>query len=1097
MNTKRCLLSLVLTAITACAAVAQDAPLWLRYPAISPDGQTIAFAYKGDLFLVPVTGGEARQLTTNAAYDACPVWSPDGTQIAFASDREGSMDVYVVSARGGIPTRLTTGSGNETPMAWSDAGHVLYRAQVMPTARSIVYSQNDFPQVYEVSVKGGRPRLFSVITMEDLSIRANGDLLYHDSKGYEDYFRKHHQSAITRDIWMVTGRQGDKKTGKQEDWTFTKLTTFRGEDRTPVWAAGEDAFYYLTERDGTFNVWKRTLDGKQEQQLTRHKGNPVRFLTAAKDGTLCYAYDGELYTYKNGQERKVGITIAADRQDRDLVRQLLTTGATEISLSPDGKEIAFIAHGDVYVTSVDYKTTKQVTNTPEQERNVAFAPDGRSLAYASERGGVWQLYESTIANKDEKQFAYASQLTEHRLTETDRVSQQPKYSPDGKLLAYWENRGDLRVMDVKTRQVRTVLDGKFNYSYSDGDLWFEWSPDSRWLLSSYIGTGGWNSPDVALVSATGAEVHNLTNSGYSDSNGKWALGGRAMLFTSDRAGYRSHGSWGAEDDVYLMFFDIDAYDRFRMTKEEKGIYDEQQKKAGTTDKSGDGTAKESQSLRQGKAGKSKSGKSAEKAATPKPLEFDLENAKDRIVRLTANSCHLGDAVLSPKGDTLYYQASFEDGYDLWKHDFLEQKTELVLKDVGSGSMQADKQFKTLFLCNKTIKKVDLGKKKTETVGFEAPFNWQPYQERQYLFDHVWRQVKEKFYDTNLHGVDWQALRETYERFLPHISNNYDMRDLLSEMLGELNGSHTGARYYPAGASLKTAHLGLFLDPDYEGDGLRVEEVIKRGPFAVRKTGVKAGDIIEAIDGHVIMQGEDYNWMLDGKAGKPVRVTVRHADGKTASVVVKPVSQAQLDELLYKRWTDRNKHLVDSLSGGRVAYVHVKAMNSENFRKVYSELLSDEMRNREAVIVDERCNGGGWLHDDLCTLLSGRQYHRFMPNGKYVGRDPYNKWVGRSCVLMNEDCYSNGSGFPWVYRELGIGKLIGTPVAGTATSVWWERLMDSSMVFGIPQVGKKDKNDHWMENQELWPDIEVYNTPEDIMTGHDRQLEAAIQEMLKK
>ena len=1082
---KKTLFATLLLATTL-AAAAQTTPLWMRFPAISPDGKQIVFSYKGDLFTVSSQGGEAHQLTTNAAYDTRPLWSPDGQRIAFASDREGSFDVYVINATGGTPTRLTTSSRPEMPVVFSDNSHVLFSHYGMPTVQTVL---NDFPQIYEVGISGGRPRLFSVIPMEDISINASGDVLYHDYKGYEDAFRKHHQSAITRDIWLC--KSGSAKPSPLTS-QYSKLTTFRGEDRTPVWSSDGKSFYWLSERDGTFNIWKRNIDGSQEQQLTHHSGNPVRFLTAANDGTLCYGYDGELYIWRNEQEQKVSVSITADRSDRDLVREIKTSGATSIALSPSGKEVAFVMHGDIYVTSIDYKTTRQITDTPEQERNLSFAPDGRSLAYSSERNGVWQIYQTTIQNKDEKLFTYASGLTEERLTQTDRVSQQPDYSPDGKLLAFFENRADLRVMNLATKEVRTVLDGKYNYSYSDGDLWFEWSPDSRWLLSSYIGVGGWNSQDVALVDASGKQApYNLTNSGYTDTNAKWAIGGKAMLFTSDRAGYRSHGSWGAEDDAYLMFFDLEAYDRFRMTKEEKEQLREAEKeakKAEKDDSKNDGK----------KAGK---GKKAGQQAAAKPkvqdLVFDLENAKDRIVRLTDNSSHLGDCVLSPGGDTLYYQATFEKGYDLWKHDFLEQKTELVLKDVGNGRMFADKQFKNLYLRAGSIKKIDLGKNKTENIAFEASFNSRPYQERQYLFDHVWRQVKEKFYDTNLHGIDWEGYRKTYERFLPHINNNYDFRDMLSEMLGELNASHTGARYNPSSTSLATSSLGLFFDQDYDGDGLLVQEVIKRGPFAIKKTGVTAGCIIEKIDGHDIKRGEDYNWMLDGKAGKPVRVTVRRpTTASTFDVIVKPVTLRALDELLYKRWTDHNKHLVDSLSGGRIAYVHVESMDSENFRKVYSELLSDENRNRDAVIVDERGNGGGWLHDDLCTLLGGHQYHRFMPNGKYVGRDPYNKWVKPSCVLMNENCYSNGSGFPWVYRELGVGKLIGTPVAGTATSVWWERLMDNTLVFGIPQVGKKDKNDNWMENQELFPDIEVYNTPEDYINGHDRQLERAVQEMMK-
>ena len=869
---------------------------------------------------------------------------------------------------------------------------------------------------------------------------------------------------------------------------FTKLTDFRGEDRTPVWAADGQSFYYLSERDGTFNVWKRSIDGKSEQQITHHQKNPVRFLTIAQNGTLCYGYDGEIYTWKDGKEQKVNISITTDRGDRDLVRQTLTTGATEIRLSPKNKEIAFILHGDVYVTNIDYKTTKRITNTPEQERNLDFSPDGRSLVYSSERNGVWQIYRSTIKNKDEKQFAYATDITEERLTKGDKVSMQPKYSPDGKEIAFFENRADLRIMNLASKQVRTVLDGKYVYSYSDGDLWFEWSPDSRWLLSCYIGVGGWHSPDVALVDASGKKApYNLTNSGYSTGYAKWALGGKGMIFTSDRAGYRSHGSWGSEDDVYLMFFDLDAYERFLMTKEEKALLDEAEKEAKKAKKDAE---KKEADKKDDKKKDAKKGDDAKKEApkkeAKKPLVFDLENCKDRIVRLTVNSSHLGDAVLSPRGDTLYYQAAFEDGYDLWRHNLLEDKTELVLKNVGSAEMQADSKFKTLYLLARTIKKIDLAKNKVETVSFEAPFDYQPYKERQYLFDHIWRQVKEKFYDSKLHGVDWAGYRKTYERFLPYINNNYDFRDMLSEMLGELNGSHTGARYRPTIANLpRTAHLGVFIDQQYDGDGLRIEEVIKRGPFAERNTGVKAGDIIEKIDGQTIKRGEDYNYMLDGKAGKRTHVTVYNPkDGKRRDIIIKPVSQSALDNLLYKRWVDRNEHLVDSLSKGRLAYVHVKSMNSENFRNVYSELLSDKNRNREGVI------------DDLCTLLSGKEYHRFMPNDKYVGRDPLNKWVKPSCVLMNEDCYSNGSGFPWVYRELGIGKLIGTPVAGTATSVWWETLMDRTLVFGIPQVGKWDKNNQFMENQELFPDIEVFNTPEDYINGYDRQLETAIREMLK-
>ena len=1075
---KKIFLSAALLAASL-ASFAQQNPLWMRYPAISPDGSTIVFAYKGDIYSVPSQGGEARQLTTNAAFDSYPIWSPDGKKIAFASNREGSMDVYVINANGGAPTRLTTNSGSELPVAFKDNDHVLFSANVMPTAQSNLFASREFSQVYEVSTQGGRPKLYSVLPMENISINAKGQVLYHDCKGYEDKWRKHHTSPITRDIWMLDG-------GK-----YQKLTSFKGEDRNPVWAQDGQSFYYLSEQNGSFNVYHRNVGSGKDTQVTHNQKNPIRFLTSSQSGLLCYGYDGEIYTVKEGAEpQKVNISITTDNAEPSLVRQIRSNGATEIALSPSGKEVAFVMHGDVYVTSVDYKTTKRITDTPQQERNVSFSPDGRALVYASERNGVWQIYQAKIKNASDKNFTYCTDIEEEALTHSNLTSQYPAYSPDGKEVAFYEDRATLRILNLKSKDVRTVLDGKYNYSYSDGDIWFEWSPDSKWLLCSYIGTGGWNNTDIALVKADGKEVHDLTDSGYSDSNGKWVLGGKAMLFESDRAGYRSHGSWGAEDDAYLMFFDLDAYDRFRMSKEELELAeankDVKEKKAEEKEE---------------KKKEDKQKKAEEKGKTEvekvKPLELDIDNCRDRIVRLTVNSSRMGDAILDSKGEKIYYQAAFEGGYDLWCHDLKENTTTLMMKNIGGGGFVADKDVKNLFLCNGGIKKIDLASKQTKGIDFEAPFNYKPAEERQYLFDHIWRQVKDKFYDPNLQGVDWDGYRKVYERYLPYIDNNFDFAEMLSEMLGELNASHTGCRYYPSGASLQTAALGVFLDPNYEGDGLKIQEIIKRGPFAVKKNEVTPGSIIEKIDGTDIKAGEDYNALLDGKAGKNVRLTIKNAKGKRFDLTIKAISQGAQQELLYKRWVDRNRAIVDSVSGGRIAYVHVKAMNSESFRTVYSELLSDKNRNRDAVIVDERHNGGGWLHDDLCTLLSGKQYQEFVPHGKVVGKDPFNKWTKPSCVLICEDDYSNGHGFPWVYKELGIGKLIGAPVAGTMTAVWWETLMDRSLVFGIPQVGCRDMRGTFGENTQLNPDIEVYNSPEDYITGHDTQLIRAVEEMMKE
>lgn len=1080
---KRKLMMLAASAAIATATNAQNTPLWMRHCAISPDGTTIAFTYKGDIYTVPSTGGKATPLTTHAAHDTHPIWSPDSKQIAFASARQGSIDVYIVNKEGGEPRRLTTHSGAETPIAFLNNHHLLFQATIMPETDDMAFPSKQFPQIYQVSTQGGRPTLFSSLPMEDISVSPDGKtLLYHDKKGYEDAWRKHHTSSITRDIWL------SRLNGTER--TYQKLTDFNGEDRTPVWAADGNSFYYLSEKNGSFNIYHRSVEQADDKQITHHTQHPVRFLSSSKNGVLCYGYDGEIYTVTEGEApKKVQITLIADKNDTDLVHQIKSNGASEIAVSPDGKEVAFILHGDVFVTSVEYKTTKQITDTPEQERDIDFAPDGRSLVYAAERNGLWQIYQASLANPEEKRFTYAADIKEEQLTHTPATSFQPKYSPDGKSVAYLENRTTLKIINLKDKSLHTAMDGKYEYSYSDGDQWFTWSPDSKWLLSGYIGNGGWNNKDVALVNASGnGEIYNLTQSGYSDGNAKWVLDGKAMIWESDRAGYRSHGSWGAESDIYIMFFDLDAYERFLMNKEELALLDDAEKEEEKEENADKKDLKD-----KAKKANKKDDKKVE------PLVFDLENCRDRVIRLTVNSSHLGDAILTPKGDKLYYQAAFEGGFDLWKHDLKENRTNIVLKDVGRGSLTADAKGENIFSCSGgALRKINLEKEEIKPIEFEAVFNYRPYGEREYMFSHIWQQVQDKFYVPDLHGADWKGYRESYMRFLPHINNNYDFQEMLSELLGELNGSHTGARYYAPGPTLSTACLGVFYDDNYNGDGLKIKEVIAKGPFTVKNTQVTAGCVIEKIDGQPILKDMDYYPLLEGKAGKPVRLAIYNpANGKRFNVIVKAISQDAQADLLYKRWVKRNKQLVEKLSGGRIAYVHVKGMDSPSFRTVYSELLSDENRSKEAVIVDTRHNGGGWLHDDLATLLSGKQYQSFVPRGQYIGSDPFNKWLKPSCVLVCEDNYSNAHGFPWIYQELKIGKLIGAPVPGTMTAVWWETQIDPTIVFGIPQVGCMDMRGNYMENRELQPDIKVYNTPEKSLKGEDEQLEAAVKEMLRE
>ena len=987
----------------AISAQAENAPLWLRNTAISPDGSRIAFTYKGDIYVVPVSGGMARQLTTSSAYDTRPLWSPDGKKIAFNSDREGSMDIFVIPAEGGTPRRITTHSGREDLRAWAGNDTLMFSTSLLPAVDA---AQGSFTaQIYKVGVENPRrPEMVMSWPATAISMNPDGRMLFQDKKGYEDVLRKHEHSSGTADIWL------------NDNGRFTKLTQTNVQNQNPVWAPDGKTFFYVTENEnGTMNVHSRTLDGT-DKALTNFDKHPVRSLSVAGNGTMAFSWNGEIYTVTPGaQPKKVNVDIVADIYRPSIHKSTQIYNARSIAVSPDGSEIAFINGGDVYVTSVKYKTTKRITNTPEQERTVDFAPDGRSLVYDSERGGLWQLYTATIADKKEKNFTYATDIEEKLLySSPDSLPAfQPAYSPDGKKIAFLEDRTALRVIDADGgKKATTALDGKYNYSYTDGDVSFEWSPDSRWLLADYIGIGGWNNSDIALVKADGSEVVDLTESGYSDGGARWALGGKAVLWSTDRNGYRSHGSWGSQRDVYAIFLDPEAYDRFLMSEEDAALADEAKK--GKKDEKKDDEKKDDDK---------------DKKKKVEPLEFDLPNAKYRMVRLTPGAGSYADYMLNNDGTKFYYLA----GGDLWEKDIRNGNTKVLTRGAGYSSLVPDSKGENVFLGGWQIAKVNLANGAKETVEFAAEREYSPAAEREYMFDHMHNQVQNKFYDPTLHGVDWDFYGDEYRRFLPHIDNGYDFAEMLSEILGELNASHTGGRYYAPNYVRPTAELGAFYDPAYTGKGLKVAEVINRGPLSAKSANVKPGDIILAIDGTEIEPGADYFPLLEGKSGKRVRLTVKRKGGKTEDVTVKPVSS--VSSLLYERWVERNQAIVDSVSGGRVAYVHVQGMNSPSFREVFSQLLG-KYRNHEAVVVDTRWNGGGWLHNDIAQLLSGREYVRFNPRGRYIGSEPFTQWTKPSAMLVNEGNYSDAHGTPFVYKTLGIGKLVGAPVPGTMTAVWW-------------------------------------------------------------
>ena len=1097
MNTKKLIIA-ALTALFTGFSHQADAsqtvtPLWLRDVQVSPDGSQVLFCYKGDIYKVYVNGGTAVRLTTQDSYECSPVWSADGRQIAFASDRHGNLDIFVMAAEGGVARRLTYNSVAEVPQAFTPDGKwVLFGAQIQDPAQSVMFPSGRLTELYKVPVKGGRTLQVLGTPVEMLSLTPDGKSFYYqDRKGGEDEWRKHHTSSITRDIWFY-----DAKSGKH-----TNITDNPGEDRNPVVSADGKKLYFLSERNGgSMNVY--SCEGNDVKPVTNFKTHPVRFLSMAKNGMLCYAYNGEIYTQK-GAEKPKKLAVSLIRDDEVAIVDLsFVTGARRPVVSKDGKQVAFVVRGEVFVTSTEYATTRRITQTAGAEADVDFAPDGRTIVYASERNGNWQLYTASIVRDDDLNFANATLIKEESVfpelpalklegkIDFSQVERRcPKYSPDGKKLAFIEDRIKLKVVDLKTKKVTQVTDGSKWYSQS-GQFDYEWSPDGKWFVLSYIANRRDPYTDQGIVSAAGGEIHPITQSGYMSGGSRWVMDGKAILFESERYGMRSHASWGSQQDVFLAFLTQDAYDRFRLSAEDYALLKELEKK---NEKKADKKSGKKEEEK-GKKGDKKSDKK-EESDSVKALKIEFEGLENRIVRLTPNSSRLGDAIVSKDGESLYYFSAFEGAPDLWKMDLRKHETKLLSKGTrgGSGSLQMDKEG-NLYSLGSTMMKIEKGDK-TKAITYNAQMKLDLAAEREYMLRHVAKQINKKIFRTDYNGCNWELMLQNYVRFLPHIDNNYDFAELLSELLGELNVSHTGGRFSPALKGDATAQLGLLYDMTEATDGMKITAVLEDGPFSKANSKVKVGDVITAINGIPLGKDTDLAQLLNLCKGKKTLVSLKGNAG-TWDEVVLPISKAEQSDLLYKRWIKSRAAEVERLSNGRLGYVHIEGMNDASFRDVYSDILG-KYNLKEGIVIDTRYNGGGRLHEDIEILFSGKKYFTQVIRGREVCDMPSRRYNHPSIMLQAEGNYSNAHGTPWVYSHQKIGKLVGAPVPGTMSSVNWETLQDPTLVFGVPVIGYQLPDGSYLENTQLEPDIHILNRPETVVTGTDLQLEAAVRELLKE
>ena len=1080
MITKR--LFLIGAAMLASAGLAQAVtPLWMRDVRISPDGSQIAFTYKGDIYKVAAKGGKAERLTTLPSYESRPIWSPDGKQIAFASDRNGGQDVFIMPASGGSATQLTFNSANEYPEAFTpDGKNVLFSAAIQEPAESALFPYRALTEVYSVPATGGRSRQVLGTPAVAMTFMPDGrSFVYEDVKGSEDKFRKNHNSSVTRDIWLY-----DAKTGKH-----VNLTHRGGEDRNPVASADGKTVYFLSERDGgSFNLYSFDIaEPSKITRLTDFRTHPLRFLSRGSDGTFAFSYDGEIYTMRPGQKpAKVAIDVTVDEADKP--EQLRVSSARSAAVSPDGKQMPFTSRGEVFVTATEYPSTKQITHTTEAESDVAWGNDSRTLYYTSERDGHFNIYKATIGREDDPNFSNATIINEEPVFPVnDNVDRtHPSISPDGKQMTFVEDRTKLKVIDLKTKKVRQLTDGSTVASRFKG-FSSQWSPDGRWILIEATDLHHQPYSDIAIINVADGKMTYVTKTGYFDQNPRWAMGGKAIIFDSERYGMRNHASWGSESDVMIAFLNRDAYDRFRLSEEDYELQKEVEK---AQKKKKDDAADKKDAKKDDDSKKDKKEKADNDV---EPVEVDLEGIADRTLRLTPNSSALADMYMTPDGETLYYITSFEKGYDLWKVKPRKGDVSKVTK-LGSGAGIDTDKAGNMYLVGSTLRKFDTKSEKLTPINFSASMTIDPADEREYMLRYVFNEERERFFRTDMNGADWENLYKAYRRFLPHIANNYDFADLLSELLGELNVSHTGGRYYPAGASHPTAQLGLIYDLAYDGPGMKVAEVLKGGPFDRKSSRVKAGDIVVSVNGQRLTADTDPSVALADLVRKKTLVGFRGADGTDFEEVILPISQSAQNSLIYDRWVRQREADVDRWSNGRLGYVHIQSMDDGSFRKLYAKALGEYI-DKEGIVIDTRFNGGGRLHEDIEVMFSGRKYLTQDVHGVETTDMPSRRWNKPSIMVIGEANYSNAHGTPWVYSHLGLGKLVGMPVPGTMSSVNWVTLQDPSLVFGIPVTGFRTAEGNYLENTQLEPDVKVANDPATVVKGEDTQLRKAVETLL--
>jgi Tol biopolymer transport system component/C-terminal processing protease CtpA/Prc len=1007
----------------------------LSFPALSPDGKTICFSYLGDLWTVSSEGGRAARLTIHEAHDAYPRYSPDGKWIAFASNRYPAAiynyDIYVMPSGGGAARRITYSTVNDYPNDWSPDG-----------SRILFYSMRGVRnwQLYSVEVKTG---VSKQLTDDPMYIRYGAwspdgtAVTYTRAGSTATWSRPRYKGSANMELYSK-----NLATGK-----VTRLTEYDGMDLWPLYSRDGKTIYYVSDRltPGTSNLVSSPASGGKPTPVTKHANGAVRWPGISRNGeSIAYEREGDLYIVATtgGQSRKLRILAPTDEKENETTRLSLTSGATEVEVSPDGKTLALVVRGEIWSIPADKGgDAERLTDNPANDYDIYWSPDSSKLAFVSDRNGQFDIFTLDVKTNDLKP------ISAHADDENT-----PKWSPDGRSIAFLRSgkTGGLYVANgdgsgEPRRVAESLGNNMFTQGmYAAGISSFNWSPDGKWL--AFARTDTRHIEDLWLVPTAGGAARNITYFPGRNNSPEWSSDGKYLTFLSTRD--RTSG------------YDLYSLDLKREKEtEEKPTPKTEEKK-------------------------------------PVVVEIEWDEIEDRAKRLTTQGA--GSYSITPDGKSVVFTSSTGGPADFWSVP-IKGGTVQRMTSAGEGTIAPryptdGSKFYALGP-NGTVKSFAKSGGAGSTIAFAMSMRLNRRLELAQAFNEFWRRLKVGFYDPNMHGVDWLAVRKRYEPLLAGVGAPEDFGNVLSEAVGELNASHTEVTPANPQPGPSTAELGLSYDQEYAGPGIRVTGFMPKGPNDDLGPKIKPGEYIMQVDGEDVSYNEQFYDLLLDRAGKDVTLQVNAVASKTGArtVKLKAITREEWLNLEYDERVKTARARVDKLSSGRLAYSHIRAMNQDALKKLERELWG-RAQEKEGLIIDIRGNIGGRIHDEILAQISRSAYGFTQPRDAPKFTEPNRSWAKPIVVLIDQNSVSDAEIFPNGFRQLKLGKIIGMPTPGYVIGTYPGRLQDGT-AYRIPLWGWFDLEGKNLENNGVQPDIRVEHTDADLSQDRDRQLEVAVETLL--